>query len=60
MRTGKPLTIYLPVELSRRLDDSAKRNHRTKTVQVILALEQYLANDEAGSVGPKRPPRKRK
>jgi predicted transcriptional regulator len=49
MRTGKPLTVYLPESLSKRLEESAKRNHRTKTVQVVLALEQFLDADESAA-----------
>jgi predicted DNA-binding protein len=52
MRTGKSLTIYLPPELSERLEASAKRNYRTKTVQVILALEGFLSEDEAAGSAP--------
>jgi hypothetical protein len=48
-RTGKQLAIYLPAELYDRLDASAKRWHRTKTVQVVLALEAFLAADEAAA-----------
>jgi predicted transcriptional regulator len=48
-RTGKQLAIYLPAELYDRLDASARRNHRTKTVQVVLALEAFLAADEAAA-----------
>ncbi len=46
MRTGKPLTVYLPEVLRERLEESAARNYRTKTAQVILALEEFLATDE--------------
>jgi len=48
-RTGKQLAIYLPAELYDRLDASARRNHRTKTVQVVLALEAFLAAEEAAA-----------
>lgn len=48
-RTGKQLAIYLPADLYDRLDASARRNHRTKTVQVVLALEAFLAADEAAA-----------
>lgn len=37
----------LPADLYERLDASARRNHRPKTVQVVLALEALLAADEA-------------
>jgi predicted transcriptional regulator len=47
MRTGKSLTIFLPRELSERLEQSAKRNRRSKTMQVVIALEQFLEADEA-------------
>ena len=65
MRTGKSLTIYLPPELNARLNASAKRNHRTKTTQVILALEAFIAADEAASTkdpdpAPEAPKPKRK
>jgi predicted DNA-binding protein len=54
-RTGKQLAIYLPAELYDRLDASAKRNHRTKTVQVVLALEAFLAADEEAAGIAKEP-----
>jgi hypothetical protein len=47
MRTGKAVTIYLPLDLVERLEASARRNYRTKTAQVVLALEKFLAEDEA-------------
>jgi predicted transcriptional regulator len=47
MRSGKLLSVYLPDELSERLSESARRHHRTKTVQVILALAAFLDADEA-------------
>jgi predicted DNA-binding protein len=53
-RTGKLLNVYLPPELTARLEESAKRSHRTKTAQVILALEQYLAQGEDTPAKPKR------
>jgi hypothetical protein len=45
-RAGKPFTVYLPEELSERLTASARRNYRTKSAQLILALEKFLAEDE--------------
>jgi predicted transcriptional regulator len=45
MRAGKPLTVYLPPDLARRLEAAAKEQHRTKTVLVRLALEQFLSAD---------------
>ena len=56
MRKGKPLTVYLSEDLHYRLDQSAKRNYRTKTAQVVLALEQFLADEPAP---PKKKPRRR-
>jgi hypothetical protein len=47
VRSGKLLSVYLPHELSERLAASAKRHHRTKSVQVILALTAFLDADEA-------------
>jgi hypothetical protein len=46
-RTGRPFTVYLPEGLSERLTASARRNYRTKSAQVIMALEWFLAQDEA-------------
>jgi hypothetical protein len=54
-RKGKPFTVYLPEELNERLGASARRNYRTKRAQLILALEKFLAQDEAG-VDPLRAP----
>ncbi len=54
-RKGKLLNVYLPEELAQRLEDSAKRNYRTKTVQVILALERFLADDEKQDGTEKKP-----
>jgi predicted transcriptional regulator len=47
VRSGKLLSVYLPEELAERLAASAKRHHRTKSVQVILALTAFLDADEA-------------
>jgi predicted transcriptional regulator len=49
VRSGKLLSVYLPDELSERLAQSAERNHRTKTVQVILALTAFLDAEEAAA-----------
>jgi hypothetical protein len=54
-RTGKPFTAYLPEELNERLGASAARNRRTKRAQLIIALERFLAEDEAG-IDPLRAP----
>jgi hypothetical protein len=52
-RSGKSLTLYLPDELADRLEASAERNHRTKRMQVILALQEYLTKDEGQfGIGP--------
>lgn len=50
MRKGKKLlAAYVPEELHQRLDESAKRNRRSKTMQLILALERFLDEDEAAA-----------
>jgi hypothetical protein len=54
-RNGRLLNVYLPEDLARRLEESAERNHRTKTMQVVLALEQFLEADGAATeVKPKQ------
>ena len=58
-RKGKLLGVYLPDDLAARLEESAKRNHRTKTMQVILALEQFLDEDEEAAAEKPKRPRKR-
>jgi predicted DNA-binding protein len=55
-RTGVSLQLWLPPELADRLTETAWRNRRTKTAEVILALERYL--EEPAAAEPK-PPSKR-
>jgi hypothetical protein len=46
VRTDKPLTVFLSPDLGEWLAEAPKRNSRTKTVQVVLALERFLPEDE--------------
>ena len=36
-----------PLELKKKLQVLAKKNHRSLTQEIILALEQYLERDQA-------------
>jgi hypothetical protein len=42
-RSGKPLNVWIPEELREALDQSAAKNRRLLTTEVVIALEQYLS-----------------
>jgi hypothetical protein len=41
-RRGKPLNVWVPLELRDALDASAARNRRPLTTETVIALENYL------------------
>lgn len=42
-RAGKPLYLYIPADLEVALRSRLKTSRRTKTEEVTIALEEYLA-----------------
>jgi hypothetical protein len=50
-RKGKSISVYLPLDLVKRLKASVARNRRTLTMEITIALERYLkAEEEAHGV----------
>jgi hypothetical protein len=52
MRNGRQIAMHIPNDVYHRLRDSARRNRRTMTCQVVLALNLFLDVDESARSNP--------